>query len=55
MFSFGYQKLSKIGQKLLSNAAKQGANVQQNFQQLDFTLYKKTMLFTSDKIGETTV
>jgi hypothetical protein len=24
-------------------------------QQLDFTLYKKTMLFTSEKIGETTV
>jgi len=24
-------------------------------QQIDFTLFKKTMLFTSDKIGETTV
>lgn len=30
-FTFGYQKLSKLGQTILANATKQGANVKENF------------------------
>ena len=48
IFTFNYRRMTKHG-------LKQNRQKDVPVQQLDFCLYKKTMLFTSDKIGETTV
>lgn len=55
IFSFNYERLTKQGQKQMKLVLAKNNKLEPNMQQLDFTLFKKTMLFTSDKIGETTV
>lgn len=56
-YGFHYQKLTKTGGRVVAQIQeREPANKTISaVRQLDFTLYKKTMLFTDEKIGKTTI